>query len=66
MWFGVEYIHAPMLLACGKHEKMDANIWKLSAKERVKIKAKDFEGRSYERKPNLMSLCIASKGFFYI
>lgn len=51
MWFGVEHIHASVLLVCDKHEKMSANFWKWSIKERerLKIKAKDFEGYSYAR-----------------
>lgn len=51
MWFGVEHIHASVLLVCDKHEKMSANFWKWTIKERerLKIKAKDFEGYSYAR-----------------
>lgn len=70
MWFGVEYIHAPTLLACDKHEKMDANIWKHTTeeRERIKIKANDFEGHSYgkETPPNPTSICVASRGFSYL
>lgn len=40
MWFGVEHIHALVLLVCDKHEKMSANIWKWTIKREKDSKSK--------------------------
>lgn len=67
MCFGIESIQVAMLLACDKHEKMDASFWKYTAKEREReSKAKPLEGHTHGREtpPSLMSICVASRGVF--